>query len=131
LWTWFVQFLVIWSGNLPDEVSWYVARGDWLWLMLGVVLPALFIAIAVLIPPGAGRVTMAVGSALLLVQHVAHMLWLVRPRTWEEGVGWSEILVCLGLAAVWLVWFVVGALGRGNDNGPGAVEEPDQPRQAA
>lgn len=123
LWTWFVQFLVIWTGNLPNDVIWYATRRDWLWLMVGVTLPALFLAVAVLIPPGAGRITMAIGSALLLVQHLAHMTWLVRPRGWEEGVGGSEILLCLGLAALWLIWFALGAWGRGHvEQSPDAAE---------
>ena len=25
----FVQFLIVWSANLPPEVAWYFARGGW------------------------------------------------------------------------------------------------------
>jgi hypothetical protein len=131
LWTWFVQFLVIWMGNLPDEAAWYVERRDWLWLMVGVTLPALFLAIAVLIPPGAGRLTMAIGSGLLLVQHAAHMTWLVRPRGWEEGVAWSAILICLGLAAAWLLWFIAGTWGRGHAEQTAGVQEATAREQPA
>ena len=30
----FSQYLIIWSGNLPEEVTWYVARlnGGWGWI---------------------------------------------------------------------------------------------------
>ncbi len=32
----FSQFLIIWSGNLPEEIPWYVHRtqGGWQWIGL-------------------------------------------------------------------------------------------------
>ena len=42
LWAWFVQFLIVWLGNLPHEVAWYLARsGPWLWVLCGGALPPL------------------------------------------------------------------------------------------
>ena len=114
LWVWFAQFLIIWSANLPDEVAYYLARTDWLWLMLWVVLPALFGAIALLIPPGAGRATMTAGSGLLLVHHAAHMTWLIRPTTWSTGLAWLHVLVLAGIGAIWAAWFGLAVRERPN-----------------
>ena len=42
LWAYFdfSQFLIIWSGNLPEEITWYLARtrGGWQWVALALVL---------------------------------------------------------------------------------------------
>lgn len=96
LWTWFVQFLIVWLGNLPHEVAWYLARaGDRLWLLL-VALAALLAAVFILAPPGFGRRTMIAGSALLLVQHGANMLWLLRPAGSMGGA-----IAAAGMAVTW------------------------------
>ena len=36
----FSQFLIIWSGNLPSEITWYLRRlnGGWQWLALAIVI---------------------------------------------------------------------------------------------
>src|SRR5262249_9426869 len=42
MWTYlaFAQFLLIWSGNLPDEITWYLHRteGGWQWLGLALAI---------------------------------------------------------------------------------------------
>src|SRR5437764_15147709 len=42
LWAYFAfsQFLLIWSGNLPPEIPWYLRRmqGGWMWVGLSLVL---------------------------------------------------------------------------------------------
>ena len=36
----FSQLLIVWSGNLPEEIPWYIQRlhGGWQWLALGLVV---------------------------------------------------------------------------------------------
>ena len=43
----FSQWLIIWSGNLPDEISWYLhrIRGGWGWVILGIILLPLCAAV--------------------------------------------------------------------------------------
>jgi hypothetical protein len=42
LWTYFAfsQYLIIWSGNLPEETTWYVARkhGGWGVIAMAIVI---------------------------------------------------------------------------------------------
>jgi hypothetical protein len=99
-WLWFVQFLVVWLANLPTEAAWYLVRAERLWLLLGVALPALAAAVVILAPPGFGRRTMIVGSGLLIVQHIAHMLWLTRVASDFAGV-----LAASGLVVAWAALF--------------------------
>jgi hypothetical protein len=101
LWIWFVQFVIVWLANIPDEAAWYLARsGARLWLLIGVALPALLAAVFILAPPGFGRRTMITGSALLLLQHVAHLLWMLNMSTDVAG-----ILVAGGLFLFWTALF--------------------------
>src|SRR5439155_17033469 len=52
-WTYvaFSQFLIIWSGNLPHEIAWYLHRshGTWLWIVLALVLFHFFLPFYVLL----------------------------------------------------------------------------------
>ncbi|HEX2554985.1 MAG TPA: hypothetical protein VHL98_14895 [Microvirga sp.] len=113
LWAWFAPFLIVWLGNLPHEAAWYVARmGPWLWPFLWVALPALAVAVAILVPPGFGRRTMIAGSALILLHHGAHMLWLLGPAARQGPVGGLGALVGVALAGLWAAWFVVVLRGR-------------------
>jgi hypothetical protein len=124
LWTWFAHFLIVWLANLPDESAWYLARsGPWLWL-LAVAALTLVAAVAMLVPPGVGRRTMIAGSALLLVQHAAHMLWLLGPRVSGAALSLSGAAVLVGLAVVWGAWFVIALRAR-----PTYAEERGEPPQ--
>ncbi len=47
----FSQFLIIWSGNLPDEIPWYLRRlkGGWGWVALTIVVFNFFAPFALLL----------------------------------------------------------------------------------
>src|SRR6201997_4480067 len=53
----FSQFLIIWSGNLPKEISWYLHRstGGWQWVALVLMLSQFFIPFALLLSRAAKR----------------------------------------------------------------------------
>ena len=99
-WIWFVHFIVVWLANLPNEAAWYLARAERLWLLTGVALPCLAMAVVILAPPGFGRRTMIAGSALLIVQHVGHTLWLMRILPDFPG-----LLVIGGVVIAWTALF--------------------------
>lgn len=101
LWMWFVHHLIVWLADVPHEVAWYLTRsGGWLGI-LGLAVATLVVAVLILAPPGFTRRTMIVGSALLLVQHAAFMIWIVRPAAREPVLSWIDLAVAGGLAAAW------------------------------
>lgn len=113
LWLWFVQFLVIWMANLPDEVAWYLARADgWGWVMLIAVLPPLAIGVLLLLPPIVGGWLMRAAVLLLLIQHVGHMLWLVNPSLSDLETLLPGLAVAAGLAFIWVGLLVLGLKDR-------------------
>ncbi|RDI61122.1 hypothetical protein [Microvirga subterranea] len=104
LWTWFAQFLIVWLANLPAEVSWYLDRSDPLSLgLIAVAVVATLVAVAVLVPSGVSRATMIIGSALALVQHAAHMLFIFRPVSWS----WLDLGLAGGAVVAWACLFTV------------------------
>lgn len=107
LWLWFVQFVVVWMADLPAESGWYLRRGGpWLWLKAGVILPALVAAIIIAIPPRSGPWRLGAVCALLLIQHLGHQWWLVRPEAPHGAASlWLDGLVVPVLAAAWAGWW--------------------------
>jgi len=107
LWTWFTQFLIVWMADLPPESAWYLGRaGNWL-VLQAIAVSALLTAILLLLAPHAGRPRLIAISGLLLVQHLAHLIWLIRPTALYEVAPPVEAAVLAGLVGLWLLFFVV------------------------
>ncbi|UVF21015.1 hypothetical protein HPT29_007805 [Microvirga terrae] len=103
LWTWFAQFIIVWLANLPDGAAWYMRRSDAgsLTLLKG-AYGLMLAAIVVLVPSGVSRAGMIAGSALALLYHGAHTLWILQP---EKDPSWADLGVILGAAIVWFAAF--------------------------
>ena len=104
----FIQFLVVWSANLPDEVVWYLDRlpglgGGVIWFAVA----ASVIALA-LLATAAGRIPAVLASvaAMLLLAHLAETLWLVTPAF----RGRFTVTVADALAVLGIGGLVVGLL---------------------
>jgi hypothetical protein len=106
----FMQYLVVWSGDKPHLVSWYLARADapwswfaWAWALLKGVLP-----FAVLLFPPARRSPRVLAGlcVLILAGHAADMLWLVLPAFKEYPV-WHLLLAVAFACALGGIWWVV------------------------
>lgn len=81
LWLLFVPFVTVWAADLPAEAAWYLRRqeGRWFWLQAGVILPALIGAVIFAAKPQWANWRMRMVCGLLLLQHLALVLWTVRP----------------------------------------------------
>jgi hypothetical protein len=79
----FSQFLIIWSGNLPSEIPWYLRRLErgWQWMALSVVLLQFAIPFVLLLSRDLKRTpTRLRGIALLLLtMYLAHLYWTIVP----------------------------------------------------
>jgi hypothetical protein len=113
LWAYFnfSQLLIIWSGNLPEEIPWYVRRmdGGWKWVGVALILfhfalPFLLLLSRSLKRRPQGLVAVAV---LLLAMRALDTVWLIAPEF--EGphpsmTGLGFVLDALALAGVGGVW---------------------------
>lgn len=105
LWLWFTQYLVVYAADIPAEAAWYLRRLDGAWriLKVGIALPALLGAIALAIVPQWGRWRLRAVGALLLLHHLAHLVWVVRPEaraTSPELDGLAAVVALALLGAV-------------------------------
>jgi hypothetical protein len=108
----FSQFLIIWSGNLTDEISWYVhrVRGGWQWIAVWLVachfaLPFLFLLSREV--KQRIRYLAALAGALLVMRFV-DMIWNVDPAFDSAGVRlhWMDGLATVGIGGVWMAAFL-------------------------
>src|SRR5690606_2351954 len=88
---------------------WFLARSaeNWTETSRPVAIAALIAAIALFVPPRPGRTRIIVTAALILVQHVAHMIWLVQPlggRVTDYRFTLPDVLVPLAMAGLWCVF---------------------------
>jgi len=127
LWLWFVQFVVVWMADLPAEAGWYLRRVErgWDLAKLGLAVPALLLALALAAPPRHRPWRMAAVCVLLLLAHLAHLWWVVRPDApVARPPAWLDAAVLTGLGLPWMAWWVTGmrrvaAAGPEGEGGPG------------
>jgi hypothetical protein len=104
IWTWFAQFIIVWLANLPQGAGWYLRRSDpWNLGLLATSYLLMLSAIVVLIPSGVSRAAMIGGSALALLYHGTHTLWILQPR---GSPSWLAIGLMFGATALWLAVFI-------------------------
>ena len=108
-WTYlaFMQYLIIWSGNLPQGVAWFAKRGSGGWSVLEYVIAicALGPLFLLFFPPvRTGRFSLVVLSLVVMFGKVLELAWLVLPTTANASIGAaSMVLAMIGLVALMLV----------------------------
>ncbi|HEY1791635.1 MAG TPA: hypothetical protein VGG34_01850 [Opitutaceae bacterium] len=79
----FAQFLIIWAGNLPHEISWYLERerGAWLYVIPALALTGFAAPFGILLSIKLKDTVagLAWASALLLGSQLGYMVWVVAP----------------------------------------------------
>jgi hypothetical protein len=107
----FSQYLIVWSGNIPEEITWYLARfrGGWGWVGLAVLLFHFVVPFLLLLSRRANRdpKTLTLAAVLLVAMRFVDISWLVLPA-FSKGVfriHWMDLSVPLGLGGVWLWLF--------------------------
>jgi hypothetical protein len=110
----FSQLLIIWAGNEPDEISWYLHRlnGGWKYVALALVVFHFAVPFALLLSRDLKRnVRRLAGVAiLLLVMRYVDLLWWIAPNRlpgFEHGIGfqWMDIVVPIGIGGLWMAVF--------------------------
>jgi len=109
------QFLIIWSGNLPEEIPWYLVRLNSGWQYVGLALVFLHFALpfALLLSRDLKRDfrLLTCVALLIIAMRFVDLYWLVMPDFRKDafGISWMDFLLPIGLGGVWL-WFFIGEL---------------------
>jgi hypothetical protein len=116
LWSYFAfsQFLIIWSGNLPEEIGWYTKRmhGVWGALIIGVVILHFALPFLLLLSRSLKRDPrkLVIVAAMILVMRVIDLLWMLRPAFSGEHSDTSGANVLLVIALHTVGFIAIGGL---------------------
>ncbi len=92
-WTYvrFSQLLVIYSGNLPHEIDWYLHRiaGGWKWVIGLLALFHFFIPFFLLLFRAMKQniARLVVLAALIFGMHVVEGFWIIQPSFFPHGIA--------------------------------------------
>jgi cell division protein FtsW (lipid II flippase) len=108
----FSQFLIIWSGDLPDEISWYVhrVRGGWQWIAACLIVGHFALPFLLLLSRDIKQRVryLALLAAALLVMRFIDMVWNVDPAFDTAGFRfhWLDVMAAIGVGGVWIAGFL-------------------------
>jgi hypothetical protein len=87
----FSQYLLIWYGNLPEEVGWYERRqeGAWAWASLVLLIGHFLIPFLFLMSRHIKRNKglLAAGAMWVLLMHAVDLYWLIMPQKHFDTAG--------------------------------------------
>ena len=121
----FMQFLIIWCGNLAEEIPWYLrrTRGGWQLFALALIVFHFFAPFLVLLARDLKRrpeVLLQVAAGILVL-HLIDTTWLILPAQFEDPLGtvyvpFLQLLLVLlataGVGGIWVATFLWRLQGR-------------------
>jgi hypothetical protein len=105
----FSQFLIIWAGNLREEIPWYLSRaqGRWTYVAVALILFHFAVPFILLLSRFVKRRAEVLGkvAAGLLVMTLVDMFWLTVPAYEKAGPEFhlTDWLAVFGIGGLW-VW---------------------------
>lgn len=106
------QLIVIWSGDLPHEISWYLHRiaGGWRWIAVTLLIFHFFGPFFLLLFSSTKRTPriLVTVAAIILLTHVLDVWWMVAPSLYQDGfhVSWMTPAALLGVGGIWFAVFL-------------------------
>ena len=113
LWSYFAfsQFLIIWSGNLPEEIRWYLPRTRGAWGAIALVVVILHFAFPFLFllsrsfKRDSGKLVIV--ALLILLMRLVDLFWMIAPNFRGEHfhIGWMDVVAPIAIGGLWLGFF--------------------------
>jgi hypothetical protein len=112
LWAYFAfsQLLIIWSGNQPEEITFYRSRlnGQWGVVAVMVLLFSFAIPFLLLLSRDVKRTASVVSkiAVWMIFMRLVDLYWMTRPEFTARAVPtWLDIVVPVALIGLWLGFF--------------------------
>jgi hypothetical protein len=108
----FSQFLIIWGGNLSDEIPWYLRRMEGVWGSVGLLLVIMSFSFPffLLLFRHVKRRTrsLLIVALLVLMMRLVDMYWMVLPAFGGGKVRltWMDVALPLGMGGLWFAYFL-------------------------
>jgi len=107
-WTYvtFMEYIIIWTGNLPHDVVWFSDRSStgWEFFALFLVFVHFVIPLFCLILTSVSRnlIRLARVAALMIVAHFAQVVWWIEPAFGKNfHIAWTSIVLIVAVGAIW------------------------------
>jgi hypothetical protein len=107
----FSQFLIIWAGNLPEEIPYFLRRlqGGWEWVGIAIVVLHFIFPFMLLLPRATKRNTRLLMrvALLLVVMRFVDIYWMTSAAFNESlsQIHWMDVAAPVGLGGIWLWLF--------------------------
>jgi hypothetical protein len=118
----FSQYLIIYSGNIPEETVWYIKRstGGWGWMAWALILFHFAVPFLILLQQDLKRkpARLAAVAIFILFMRLVDMFFLIgpSPRITAHGadpaafiVSWMDLVAPIAVGGIWL-WYFLGQL---------------------
>lgn len=107
----FSQFLIIWAGNIPEEISWYLnrTRGGWQFIALALVIFHFALPFLLLLSrfrKRAGQRLRRLALALIFMRLI-DVIWWIEPALNPQKlhISWLDFMLPLAMGGFWLMLF--------------------------
>jgi hypothetical protein len=113
----FSQYLIIWAGNLPEEIPWYLRRGShgWQWVAAFLALFHFAVPFVLLLGRANKRKKVFLGAiavAVLLMRWV-DLYWLIAPSFFQNvQVHFLDVVLFALIGAIWIYVFLAELMKR-------------------
>jgi hypothetical protein len=132
-WTYttFSEYIITWTGDIPNTVSWFTDRSSlgWKWyavflVFVHFVIP-MFCLILTTVSKNLDRLARVAG--LMLLAHLAQVVWWVQPAFGLHlHVAWTSLVLVAAMGTIWLAVFACNL--RGAPLLPGDLPPVPQPK---
>lgn len=106
----FSQLLIMWSGNLPEEIRWYLPRWHSGWQFVGLGLAGLHFALPFALLLSAPRKRnphrLVKVAILVFIMRWVDLFWFIEPDEHPKFfVHWLDIVIPVAMGGLWLAYF--------------------------
>jgi hypothetical protein len=114
----FSQLLIIWAGNLPEEIPWYTTRLNNGWQYVGLTLLLLHFVFPFLILLSQtikrNPKALTVMAVFIICIRIVDVFWLIEPNFNPGGfhVSWLDFAAPLGVGGVFVALFLMELVKR-------------------
>jgi hypothetical protein len=108
----FSQLIIVWSGNLPEEISWYLPRlqTSWKYVSLFILLSYFGAPFLLLLSRRVKEDIRFLSrvAAWVLAMRMIDMIWLVEPTFHPAGISFHvlDFAAPIGIGGIWAAFFL-------------------------